>query len=197
MGTRNFTDLASFLSGHCFAQPGTNGIDLNAPNAARVSPAEKPVARFQQQRPISDEDARKQRLNVMLDTSPLSDVVLPPPLVPPAPVNGSRNAAQFFLLDDKKTGVLALGSFSDGDFNAFLGSLLTGLLNLKSLGATQLVVDVVCPLLVYFRRSRLTTTRVNQVQQWRWIYLCSTCEYYRISVWIVYLIPITSGCIAS
>ncbi len=119
-------------------------MDLNAPSAARVPPAEKPVAQFQQQQPISVEDARKHRINVMLDTTPLSDVVLPPPLVPPSPVNGSRNAAQFFLLDDKKTGVLALGSFSDNDFDAFLNSFLQGLLNLKSLGATQLVVDVVC-----------------------------------------------------
>ncbi|KXN82588.1 hypothetical protein AN958_02439 [Leucoagaricus sp. SymC.cos] len=140
----NFTDLATFLSSHCFAQPGTNGVDLNAPTAAakRLSPAEKPVARFQQQPAISAEDARKQHLNVMLDALTPSDVVLPPGLTPPAPVNGSRNAAQFFLLDDKKTGVLALGSFSDNDFNAFQDSLLQGLLNLKSLGAAQLVVDV-------------------------------------------------------
>jgi len=66
----------------------------------------------------------------MLDTSPLSDVVLPPHLTPTSPVNGSRNVAQ---LDDTKTGVLALGSFDDPDFDSFLDSLLTGLITLKSL----------------------------------------------------------------
>jgi len=86
----------------------------------------------------------KEPINVMLDTSPLSDVLLPPHLTPTSPVNGSRNAAQFFLLDDNKTGVLALGSFDDPDFDSFLDSLLTGLITLKSLGANQLVVDVVC-----------------------------------------------------
>jgi len=79
----------------------------------------------------------------MLDTSPLSDVVLPPHLTPMSPVNGSRNVAQFFLLDDNKTGVLALGSFGDPDYDSFLDSLLTGLITLKSLGANQLVVDLV------------------------------------------------------
>lgn len=74
----------------------------------------------------------------------MSDVVLPPGLQPSLnPVNGSRNAAQFYMLKDKKTGVLALGSFSDTDFSPFLDSLLQGLVSLKSQGATQLVVDVV------------------------------------------------------
>jgi len=86
----------------------------------------------------------KERINVMLDTTPLSDVVLPSHLTPTSPINGSRNAAQFFFLDDNKTGVLALGSFSDSDFDSFLDSMLVGLINLKSLGASQLVVDVVC-----------------------------------------------------
>jgi hypothetical protein len=108
-----------------------------------VPPAEKPVARFQQQPAISPEDARKHAIDVILDTVPPSDVVLPPGLTPASPVNGSRNAVQFFLLEDNKTGVMGLGSFSDNDFNAFLDSMLQGLLNLKSLGATQLVVDVV------------------------------------------------------
>lgn len=84
-------------------------------------------------------------MNVMLDTTPPSDVVLPPTLVPGLPVlNGSRTVQQFYMLKDGKTGVMALGSFSDNDFNAFLLGMLTGLQSLKSLGATQLIVDVVC-----------------------------------------------------
>ena len=143
-GPGNFTDVATFFDNHCFAQPGTNGIDLNAPNSQRVSPQEKPIARFQQIPAFSVPDVPKERINVMLDTTPLSDVVLPSHLTPTSPINGSRNAAQFFFLDDNKTGVLALGSFSDSDFDSFLDSMLVGLINLKSLGASQLVVDVVC-----------------------------------------------------
>jgi hypothetical protein len=80
----------------------------------------------------------------MLDTSPPSDVVLPPTLTPSLPaINGSASVTQFYLLDDKKTGVMALGSFSDNNFDAFLIGMLTGLRSLKSLGATQLIVDVV------------------------------------------------------
>ena len=80
----------------------------------------------------------------MLDTSPLSDVVLPSVLQPGlSPVPGSRNAAQFYMLKDGKTGVLALGSFSDSSFSGLQNSLLQGILSLKTQGATQLVVDVV------------------------------------------------------
>lgn len=37
-----------------------------------------------------------------------------------------------------------MGSFSDTDYDAFLATLLQGLLSLKSQGATQLIIDVVC-----------------------------------------------------
>jgi hypothetical protein len=140
---QNFVDAETFFSGHCLAGRGTNGVDLNAPNVAALSDAEKPIGRFQQVRRLSTQP-RQERANIMLDTSPFSDVVLPPGLVPPAPVNGSLNAAQFFLLDDKKTGVLALGSFEDNSLDDLTNAMLNGLTNLKSLGATQLVVDVVC-----------------------------------------------------
>jgi len=80
----------------------------------------------------------------MIDSTPLSDVVLPPTLQPSLPaVNGSRSVAQFYMLDDKKTGVMALGSFSDSSYSPFLLSMLSGLQSLKALGATQLIVDVV------------------------------------------------------
>lgn len=154
----NFTDADSFLSGHCFAEQGTNGIDLNAQGVTALSDAQKPVGRFQQVRPLP-KDAREGGINVMLDTSPPSNVVLPPVLVPQTPVNGSRNVAQFFMLDDGKTGVLALGSFSDNSLDGLSNALLTGLLNLKSLGATQLVVDVVCRIACF----HLSLTKMTQV----------------------------------
>lgn len=45
--------------------------------------------------------------------------------------------------------MLALGSFSDTSFDTFLRNMLTGLQNLKSSGATQLIVDVVCIYVAY------------------------------------------------
>ncbi|RDB27918.1 Peptidase S41 family protein ustP [Hypsizygus marmoreus] len=138
-----FTDTASYLTSNCKAVPGTNGVDIFARSISSLGSLDRPITKFQQQNPISAATERQHPVNVILDASPPSDVVLPPTLVPSLPtVPGSRNAAQFYLLKDGKTGVLALGSFSDNDFNAFLNSMLEGLVALKSQGATQLVVDV-------------------------------------------------------
>jgi len=81
---------------------------------------------------------------VMIDSAPLSDIALPPVLQPTAPpVNGSFGIGTFYMQKDGKTGVLALGSFSGADYDTMMSGLLQGLLSLKSLGATQLIVDVV------------------------------------------------------
>ena len=89
-------------------------------------------------------DRQRHALDVMLDTTPPQDIALPPGLTPPNPLSGSAGVAQFFMLDDKKTGVLALGSFSDNSLDGLQEAMLTGLQNLKTSGATQLIVDVVC-----------------------------------------------------
>ncbi|KAG6885736.1 hypothetical protein C0993_010563 [Termitomyces sp. T159_Od127] len=136
-----FTNTSTYLANNCAAVTGTNGIDYYASPAANS--VERPVAKFQQQPAIPAAVVRKHHLNVILDDIPMSDIVLPPTLVPSLPaVNGSRSVAQFYLLDDEKTGVLALGSFSDSDYLAFLNGLLEGLFSLKSKNATQLIVDV-------------------------------------------------------
>lgn len=51
--------------------------------------------------------------------------------------------AQFYLLDDDVTGVLALGSFADDSYEVLLDTLLNGLVDLKKRGAKRLIVDVV------------------------------------------------------
>ncbi|KAF9041554.1 hypothetical protein BJ165DRAFT_1406469 [Panaeolus papilionaceus] len=138
--TAAFTDFASWRANNCVARAGTNGENINA-NA--LPTALTPLAKFQQQPPVPLTVARKQPLNVMMDTSPPSDVVLPSGLQPALPaVNGSRSVSQFYMLKDGKTGVMALGSFSDSNFSTFLLGMLSGLTNLKNLGATQLIVDV-------------------------------------------------------
>ena len=129
------------------AVDGTNGIDLNEPSnplKKRATISSSPVAKFRQQPAVTAPLSRKHALNVMLETTPLQDISLPPGLTPTSNINGSSGVSQFFLLDDGKTGVLALGSFSENSFDGFETTLITGLTNLKNAGATQLIVDVVC-----------------------------------------------------
>ncbi|KAG6854488.1 hypothetical protein C0991_006090 [Blastosporella zonata] len=153
-----FQDRSTYLANNCVAVSGTNGVDYYGSTDTTSDATERPVATYQQQPNIPASVARKHSLNVVLDASPLTDVVLPPVLVPSLPsAPGSRAAAQFYLLEDGKTGVLALGSFSDADYNTFLNGLLAGLVSLKSQGATQLIVDVVRILRYRTLRQELRT----------------------------------------
>lgn len=94
----------------------------------------------------SASDERKHLMNVALDVLPPLDIALPTELTPQNPLPGSGAVVQFFMLDDNVTGVLALGSFSGDTFDNLENNLLEGLQNLKSQGATQLVVDIVGPM---------------------------------------------------
>ncbi|TFY69582.1 hypothetical protein EVG20_g3099 [Dentipellis fragilis] len=146
--TKNFTNGATFRANNCVAVNGTNGVDLYASFSAEAAAEQefgpnRPIAKFQQQPRINPADARKHAVDVLLDDKPISDAVLPPTLQPPGtPLPGSSSVAQFFLLPDNVTGVFALGSFSDTVLDTFLQNMLTGLQNLRSQGATQLIVDV-------------------------------------------------------
>ena len=78
-----FTDTASWRANNCVAVDGTNGIDLYATSSTPSSLGNlNPFSKFQQQPPVPPQVARKQPLNVILDTAPPSDVVLPPILQP-------------------------------------------------------------------------------------------------------------------
>ncbi|CAL1699095.1 unnamed protein product [Somion occarium] len=144
----SWTDSASFRANNCVATASTNGVDAYADTAKRADNPSAPAlispaaAKFEQQPPISLVDRRRHALNVILDSTPLQDVVLPPVLTPQGEVPGGNGVAQFFLLDDGKTGVLALGSFSANSFDGLERAMLTGLVNLKAAGASQLIVDV-------------------------------------------------------
>jgi hypothetical protein len=75
--------------------------------------APSPAGKFQQA-PISP-SSKKQKVNVILDTAPLSDVVLPPTLQPTAPaLNGSFGSGAFYMQKDGITGVLALVRNAEG-----------------------------------------------------------------------------------
>ncbi|KAG6872704.1 hypothetical protein C0995_007372 [Termitomyces sp. Mi166 len=141
-----FTNTSTYLANNCAAVSGTNGIDYYTSSAvtSAADSVERPVAKFQQQPPVPATVARKHAVNVILNDIPVTDVVLPPALVPSLPAApGSRSAAQFYLLKDGKTGVLALGSFSDLSYTTFLNGLLAGLVSLRSQNATQLIIDVI------------------------------------------------------
>jgi hypothetical protein len=146
----SFTNSTSYRANHCVATNHTNGYDAYAKDisATLADASVKPVVHFYQQPPVSAKDMR-QPMNVLLDNMPLSDVVLPPTLLPGTlPLNESYNVAKFYMLEDGVTGVLALGSFAAPYFLPFQSSLLKGLLALKRAGAKQLIVDVVCCLSV-------------------------------------------------
>ncbi|KAJ6593998.1 hypothetical protein B0H19DRAFT_1225277 [Mycena capillaripes] len=140
---KNFTDGESYRANNCVNVTGTNGYNLyEFTSGFEHEQTVLPVAYLEQQPFISRQD-RRQPINVMLDAASLSDVELPEELQPATvALNESYSVAQFYLLPDNITGVLALGSFSAANFSAFMGSLLDGLQELKSLGVTHLIVDV-------------------------------------------------------
>jgi len=126
----------------------TNGVDLydtNSIDTLRAYREEPPaIAYFQQQPFVNPEEARQHPMNVLVDGMPLTDIELPEHLQPNVPaLNESYSVAQFYLLKDNTTGVLALGSFSAANLTIFGQSLVSGLLELKAKGAETLVVDVV------------------------------------------------------
>ncbi|TFK44792.1 hypothetical protein BDQ12DRAFT_673584 [Crucibulum laeve] len=140
--SKNFTDSASYRANNCIATNSTNGYDAYASSVQQVFHT-SPISLFQQQPAVSPEEARKQPMNVMLDGIPLSDISLPEHLQPAlSPLEPSYSVAQFYLLNDNITGVLALGSFSAKNFTEFGLSLLSGLQKLTADGAKQLIVDV-------------------------------------------------------
>ncbi|KAG6872814.1 hypothetical protein C0995_006413 [Termitomyces sp. Mi166 len=140
--SKNFTDLSSYWEHNCRATKHTNGYNLYSADFSALEEADS-ISYFQQQAPVNPREARQHATNVILDGMPMSDIELPKELQPTMPsLNESYSVAQFYLLDDNITGVLALGSFSAENFTTFGQSLLNGLQELKAIGATRLVVDV-------------------------------------------------------
>ena len=142
-----FTDSASLWQNNCVAIAGTNGVSVNSASDASVV-RQVPGGRFAPKPSISSAELQRHSLSIQLNDAPQSDIVLPPPLQPANPVSGT-GVAEFFLLNDSKTGVLALGSFEEAEQDPFLTTLLSGLQTLVSAGATQLIVDVVSENLMY------------------------------------------------
>ncbi|KAH8102308.1 hypothetical protein BXZ70DRAFT_68187 [Cristinia sonorae] len=149
-----WSDKASYISYRCEAQPGTNGFDIiNAsPSVAAVNETTPSISTFHQQPSIRAEDRKAHALSVLVD----NDIRIEVPFevkdeagvakaldLGPVPI-GRGGPAEFYLLNDGKTGVLSLGSFSSSrmSFADYSGVLLIGLQILQSSGATQLIIDV-------------------------------------------------------
>ncbi|KAJ6503566.1 hypothetical protein C8R45DRAFT_1060385 [Mycena sanguinolenta] len=133
-----FNSSATYRANNCVPVDGTNGVDLNASSGTSPSAATK----FQKAS-SSSSTSKKHLLHVIMDAASSSDILLPPGLQPTAPaLNGSFGGGVFYMQKDGKTGVLALGSFSDDDSDVMQSGMLEGLLTLKALGATQLIIDV-------------------------------------------------------
>lgn len=142
-----------------------------------------PAEFFQQQPPVNPQDRRRHAVNVIMDGTPLLDIDLPEALEPSMPpLNESYSVAQFYLLKDNVTGVLALGSFSANNFTAFGLQLLAGLQELKALGAKQLVVDVVRQLFL-FPRSLFIQHLSRQIMEEVRLYYFSF--HYDLHDWIL------------
>ena len=110
---------------------GTPTAAFNVPGG-RFAPTPIPNPDVVQRHPIS----------MVLDDVPHFGVALPERLRPSEPIVGF-NATQFFMLDDGKTGVMALGSFTGTEIVEMLRVFLDGLQSLVNRGATQLIIDVV------------------------------------------------------
>jgi hypothetical protein len=131
--TVKFTDGPSFHAGNCRAVGGTNGASYyDKANSSALSSA---TLRGTQKPPRA---VRKQPKNVMIDAMPQVNALLPPALAPSAGLPGSSGVAQFYLLPDNVTGVLALGSFEADDFADLQNATLNGLQTLTSQGAKRL-----------------------------------------------------------
>ncbi|KAH8828086.1 hypothetical protein DL96DRAFT_1797327 [Flagelloscypha sp. PMI_526] len=146
-GTREFNSSSTYYEANCRARPATNGINFYPSVESALSTLDalgpRQESKFEQQPKLTFSQTFGHPMNVMLDATPLSDMDLPRESQPQAkPLKESYDVAQFYLLEDGETGVLALGSFSASDFNWFGKALLSGLRKLKELGAEKLVVDV-------------------------------------------------------
>ncbi|KAF9522264.1 hypothetical protein CPB83DRAFT_911433 [Crepidotus variabilis] len=121
----DFADTTTWRQNNCLAVKTTNGVDAYANTT-------------------TSRRTRQHIKNEIMDDTALVNVALPPTITPPNPLNTSQSVSQFYVLDDKKTGVLALGSFSDGTagFDGQVATLLTGLQALKAAGVQQLIIDV-------------------------------------------------------
>ncbi|KAI0827410.1 hypothetical protein BC628DRAFT_1418509 [Trametes gibbosa] len=123
-----FTDAAHFWTINCAVKPDTNGVDFKNANARSKLSVKRP---------------KKPARAVIVDIATKISIWLPSHFQPTLPLlNGSDDVMKSYMLPDRKTGVMFVGSFEPADFDQFQFDVQTTVASLKEAGATQLVVDV-------------------------------------------------------
>ncbi|KAH9854591.1 hypothetical protein C2E23DRAFT_817110 [Lenzites betulinus] len=122
-----FTDGADFWAVNCAVKPTTNGVD------GKVSAL---VER-------SSGGSRKLAKAGIVDAASKLVIGLPSKSQPTLPsVNGSEDVVKSYILPDKKTGVMFVGSFSPADFNQFQIDVASAMTAFQDAGVSQLLVDL-------------------------------------------------------
>ncbi|KAF9474386.1 hypothetical protein BDN70DRAFT_884883 [Pholiota conissans] len=122
-----FTDSATFWAANCAPNAGTNGVDL----------------RGQSNLPNNAKKVQKRIKASIIDGLNSKAVGLPGPFLPTAPpVDGSEDVIKSFILPDKKTGVMFVGSFEPSDFDQFQSDVVATTAAFKAAGVTQLLIDL-------------------------------------------------------
>ncbi|KAG6816400.1 hypothetical protein H0H87_006312 [Tephrocybe sp. NHM501043] len=123
-----FIDKASFWAANCAATSLTNGIDLKA-NQVKT-------------KAVASVNSRRLAKGDIIDKSNSNAIALPPQYVPSLPpVAGSGGVIKSFVLPDKKTGVMFVGSFG-GDFDGFQADTVSAITAFKQAGISQLLLDL-------------------------------------------------------
>ncbi|KAF9011868.1 hypothetical protein BDQ17DRAFT_793629 [Cyathus striatus] len=119
-----FTDGPSFWEANCAANDATNGVDLKGGSSFRKA-------------------TRKLAKAVIIDKSNQNALGLPDPFHPSVPpVNGSTGVIKSFILPDKKTGVMFVGSFEPDDFGSFQTDTVAAINAFKVAGVSQVLLDL-------------------------------------------------------
>ncbi|KAF8651172.1 hypothetical protein AX16_004827 [Volvariella volvacea WC 439] len=123
-GGAPFTDKDSYWANNCAANENTNGVDLKSSFSS--------FAR----------GIKKRAKGEIIDKSSSNAVGLPEQFVPNLPlVDGSEGVIKSYILPDKKTGVMFVGSFG-GDFDGFQSDVVAAINTFKSAGVSQLLIDL-------------------------------------------------------
>ncbi|CAE7110160.1 unnamed protein product [Rhizoctonia solani] len=121
-----FKDGASYWQTNCAANNDTNGVDYRGSTLA----GKRRELIQKKRRPIAK-----------ISAAPAKSVGLPQPNIPTQPdvINGT-DVIKAYILPDKKTGVLMVGSFG-GDYAGFQNDTINALSKFKAAKVQQLIVD--------------------------------------------------------
>ncbi|KAG9128409.1 hypothetical protein FRC07_013749 [Ceratobasidium sp. 392] len=147
--TLPFKDAETFWNRNCLATASTNGSPYYRPSGtpnveiearATSDPYSQP-ARFQSD-PIQPvvEDGRILEVSSLIEDGPQDTMALPSKFIPPGNLTWV-GPMRWYMLDDGKTAVLQLSSFSGSFWKLQLG-VLDGVDQVKSKGATRLLIDL-------------------------------------------------------